>query len=287
MSPTQALEQLLDQAVEIALRGEYDQAIELYQNILTDFPDHLATNLALAYAHLQNKQIQESEQIYKKILSDFPGHTIANNQLNKIQLLKKNPTENLTGDKQNTINNLEFVQIPGKTRVISLATLGQLSVLLSLQIGQNVTIQLKKRHVEIRTPGGEYIGVLPDDLSHKLFALIQNGNQYEAFVKFASKNEVEIFMREIFQSEANHGIISFTRSIVEHRLPDTKTDSDSSEDPEVNENKKTDEEDEDENQEDEEEEEPELLDQLAEKLTEDEAELSSYADGDDFVGNDE
>lgn len=273
------IEVLLEQAVDASLSGDWGKAVDLYNQILSQREDLLAANLGLAFALMQTNELDKSIELYESILADLPSNNIAQTNLARARILKKQIGLGQTPTSLQT-QNVEFVHIPGKTKVVSLVVLGQLNTLLLLAVGQEVELVLKKRRVEVRTLGGEYIGTLPDDLSRRIFQFIENGNIYQAFVKSASKNLVEIFIKEILQSEANHSQLSFVRSNLDS-LKAKKEDSEKDATQKDDDTASADESEEAEEVEEEVEEEPELLDQLAEKITEDDSDFSPFESSDD------
>ena len=273
------IEVLLEQAVDASLSGDWGKAVDLYNQILSQREDLLAANLGLAFALMQTNELDKSIELYERILADLPSNNIAQTNLARARILKKQIGLGQTPTSLQT-QNVEFVHIPGKTKVVSLVVLGQLNTLLLLAVGQEVELVLKKRRVEVRTLGGEYIGTLPDDLSRRIFQFIENGNIYQALVKSASKNLVEIFIKEILQSEANHSQLSFVRSNLDS-LKAKKEDSEKDATQKDDDTASADESEEAEEVEEEVEEEPELLDQLAEKITEDDSDFSPFESSDD------
>ena len=45
-----------------------------------------------------------------------------------------------------------------------------------------------------------YLGLLPDDMSHHLLKLITGGNKYQALIKSVKSNSLAIIVRETFRS---------------------------------------------------------------------------------------
>ena len=105
------------------------------------------------------------------------------------------------------------MNISGKTRVITLINIGQADVLAKLKIGQKVTLKIKKRRVEVRTDDNEYVGALPDDLSKRLALFLEAGSEYATFIKEASKNIVDVFIREEKKGRRVTKYISFPKNI--------------------------------------------------------------------------
>ena len=58
----------------------------------------------------------------------------------------------------------------------------------------------KKHQVVIESFGGEYLGAVPDDLSHYLISLIKVGNNYEAYIKAVKTNTLTVVIWETQRS---------------------------------------------------------------------------------------
>ncbi len=191
MTPIDILEQ---QAIDAAVKSEWNKAIELNKQIITEDATSLGAFLRLGFAYMQIKEIKEAKNYYKKALELQPKNNIALEHLEKITILEskgKASTSNANLDA-----NL-FLELPGKTKTVKLANLGQKDELAGLNIGQEIELKEKKRRLEVRTLDGEYIGCLPDDVSRRLMHFINEGSVYKTYIKETSLNDVAIFIREI------------------------------------------------------------------------------------------
>ena len=56
------------------------------------------------------------------------------------------------------------------------------------------------------------MGTIPDDLSLRLIKFIKGGNRYQAFVKAVDRQNLEIFIQEIFRSKRFRNLPSFSPS---------------------------------------------------------------------------
>lgn len=283
------IDRLIDKAVDYSFASDWKNAIDMYEQILEQDASNMTAKLGLAFCMMQIQNYDEAESLYTQILDVFPTNNIANNNLNKIKLLKKQKTT-LTSNSP-IIPDVTFVHIPGKTKIVFAVMLGQLNVLLKLNVGQKLDLHLKKRRVELRNNENEYVAALPDDLSRRLFTLIETGNIYETWIKSVTKSTLEIFIQEVFQSPQNSEIISFPKSITpSFAVDDSNKKSEKSEEDDeksihekdIDISKTTLEEGELELESDDDDEEPEMLDQLAEKITEEEvSEFSNNYDDSD------
>ena len=64
-----------------------------------------------------------------------------------------------------------------------------------------VEMVVKNRKITIVDMNGNYLGVLPDDISHHLLRLYKGGNKYELFVKSIRVNSLSVIIKEIFRSK--------------------------------------------------------------------------------------
>jgi len=188
---------LKEKAIELALKEKWPEAITINKKIIEKEPDDLETYLRLGFALWQIGDLNAAKKAYYKALKIQPGNQIATNNLERIKILKEKHSLILTTKKQKILldPNL-FLNIPGKTRTISLVNLGQINTLAKLKVGQEVYLKIKKRRVEVRNEENEYIGALPDDLSKRLILFMNAKSQYRTFIKEVSKKNVEVFIKE-------------------------------------------------------------------------------------------
>ncbi len=204
---TTLLQQIESQAVDAAIRGDWDQAIQLNTQILRKFKGNIPALLRLGFAYLQMNKYVQSLAAYRLVLKTQPQNSIACEYVEKIELRKKNapstPRSNLVLD-----SNI-FIELPGKTKAVTLGQLGQKSVLAKLMVGEEVYLFIRKHHVEIRTESDEYIGVLPDDVGVRLMYFLENESEYTVYIQEASLSNIIVFMREMSKGKKVEKLVSF------------------------------------------------------------------------------
>lgn len=208
------IEELKKKAIDEALSGKWEDAIKTNKAILKLAPNDTDAYLALGFAFFQKKEYSKAKSYYKKALQLEPGNQIAHNNIEKIRILQKRGNVKHK-KKTSSISADEFINIPGKTKVVELVNLGQADVLAKIETGEKVYPKIKKRRIELRTSSNEYIGVLPDDISKRLIYLIKEGSEYDMYVKSAIKNSVELFIIERKKGPKVKNIISFPPNIQE------------------------------------------------------------------------
>lgn len=207
------IEELKNQAIEAAIKGKWQEAIKLNEKILSENENDLDTYLRLGFAYLEIGELTKAKRAYLKALKIQPGHQIAINNLEKIRILQKARQKiKKEGRKNFYLDPNLFLDVPGKTKVVSLVNLGQLHILAKLKIGQKVNLKIKRRKIEVRTDEGEYIGALPDDLSKRLTLFIKAKSKYSCYIKGASKKNVEVFIKEEKKGRKLKHYLSFPKN---------------------------------------------------------------------------
>lgn len=208
----QDMDFLEQQAVEAAISARWQDAIELNKKISRLDKNNLSAQLRLGYAYIQNNKLKEAKLAYRKVLRLQKGNQIAEENLERIKILelrgsKKRPKKEVRLDP-----NL-FLELPGKTKSSTLVNLGQKNALAHLVIGQQVFLKPKRRKIEIRTEGNEYIGALPDDLSKRLLLFIKAGSSYTTYIKEVNLNRIVAFIKEEKRGKKIMRYASFPRNI--------------------------------------------------------------------------
>ena len=204
------IDNLHKQAVDAALASDWEKAVLINQKITVLDAGYLDAYLALGFAYMQLGKFKESRKSYQEALSIDPNNVIARNNIDKLTILAK------TGDQSNKelpFDMSMFMNIRGKTQVISLLNVGKPDILASLHTGEKVDLRSKKRHIEVRNSDDEYIGALPDDISKRLIFFIEGKSVFGTFIKAATKNSVDVFIREEKKGRKVKNFISFPDNI--------------------------------------------------------------------------
>lgn len=258
------IEILEQQAIDAAINLEWDSATELNKQILKIDKENVDACLRLGFAYLQLKNIEESRKYYNKSLRLRPKNQVALENLERLDIMEQG-SHKKGKDRSNTnLNPSLFLEVPGKTKTISVVNLGQKKQLASVSVGQEVELKQKKRRIEVRTLNGDYLGSLPDDLSKRLIFFMKAKSVYKAYVQEASLTRIVIFIKEELKGKKVSHYTSFPANI-QNNLDKMENGED------VVENEETEEEDEEDE-----------LEKLAEKITDREEEgLSDMVTGSD------
>ena len=194
-------------AIKAALHGHWEEAVEHNLAILDAHPQDIDALNRLAKAYTELGQLKKASLTYQKVLQLDRYNQIAQKNLPKLQALKFSPTFTHPGHSHQA--NV-FIEEPGKTKTVNLIKVTNTKLINQLSPGQPVSLIPKTHTVSIITPDGTYIGALPDDLSRHLIKLIRLGNKYQAVVRLAQKNTLQILIQETFRSKRSHQAPSST-----------------------------------------------------------------------------
>lgn len=190
MENIQNLEQI---AINAAINANWEEAIKSNEKIIKREKKNVDAYLRLGFAYLQKGKIRKAKEIYNKAKKLQPGNYIIEENLERIKILESKKVSRLS---PTILNPYAFLEIPGKTKSITVVNCGQKIILAGLAIGQEVTLVPKKRRVEIRTKNKEYIGCLPDDISKRLTIFMKAGSCFNCFIKDTNLKNVVVFLNE-------------------------------------------------------------------------------------------
>jgi len=179
---------LRTQAIQTALVGDWQRAIDLNQLILQENPEDIDTLNRLAFAFLSAGNPKDAKDLYEKVLALDMQNPIAIRNLKRLYDVKSKKTTI-------TINNL-FIEEPGKTKVMDLINIADKKVLTHLRSGEQLDLRIKRSKIFAYDLDNEFIGMLPDDICQRLIKFMNSGNQYDAYVRTIDNNKLSIFIRE-------------------------------------------------------------------------------------------
>ena len=184
------------QAIQTALSGDWKNAILLNKQLIDENPQDLDSLNRLALAYAISGKIRDAKETYERVIEIDPLNPIA---LKNIKRLKEKGFSSKKPSLPTAINH-NFLEEPGKTKVIELVNTAQPKIIQTLRTGQFVYLSIKRSRIFVLADQDQYIGVLPDDIGRRLIKFLKSGNKYEAFVKSANPHHVIIFIKEIKRS---------------------------------------------------------------------------------------
>jgi tetratricopeptide (TPR) repeat protein len=202
---------LAQKAVEAALKGNWEKAIELNKKIIKATPKDTDALNRLARAHAELGDLPKAKKNSAKVLKIDPFNKIAQKCLDKWKGLKKGETIRSASSSASA-----FIEEPGKTKIVPLLHVGSEKITAKLDSGDEVKLNPHGHRVSVITQEGKYIGRLPDDIGAKLKKLMKLGNTYKVLIKSTNMSEVKVFIREIKSNPKLKDIPSFSNEKIDY-----------------------------------------------------------------------
>ncbi len=203
--------QLTQAAISAALSANWEEALKLNQQIIDLEPKNVEALNRLGRAYFELGELKQSQKYFELALECDAYNQIAAKFLKRIKTFaKKGAKVQMTPQPcYGQIDSDLFIEEPGKTRLVTLLKVAEPQKLSLLSAGMLVNLVIKNHAVAAVDTFGEYLGVLPDDLSHHLIRLMNGGNKYQAIIKTIKTNSVSILIREVFRSARFRNQASF------------------------------------------------------------------------------
>jgi tetratricopeptide (TPR) repeat protein len=204
------MDPLKNQAIQQALIGNWQEAIQYNQQILDEVPEDIDTLNRLAFAFASIGNSKEAKSLYLKVLTLDTKNPIATRNLKRIN----SQNGHAPGSQPILVNNI-FIEEPGKTKVIELINIADQKVISPLRSGEAVTLSVKRMKIFVLGNNNQYLGMLPDDVGRRLIKFLEGGNKYEAYVKTAGDHKAIIFIKETKRAKRFENQPSFTHNLSE------------------------------------------------------------------------
>ena len=200
MDSDSALLTLQEQAIKAALSANWEDALKANLEIIAVYPQNVEAINRAARAHFELGDLKTSKKLYEEALVCDPYNQIAAKFLKRIASLKGNGVKPNGLNGHVTLSSDMFIKEPGKSKLVNLNKVAEPQKLSRLSTGEEVTLNLKNHAISVTDYAGEYLGVLPDDVSHRLIRFMKGGNKYQAIIKSIRPNAVTILLKELVRA---------------------------------------------------------------------------------------
>jgi hypothetical protein len=185
---------LEEKAITAALQADWETAITLNREIQKADHSNIESYNRLGRAYSEIGQIEKAKSSYREVLKRDPYNSIALKNLERLKA-SKGKTAKITGS--TTLSPDQFMEEPGKTKVLELQDLAKPEILARLHTGDIVKVAANDSSLRFEDAAGTRLGTYKGDLSIKLAEFVRNGSVYNAYVQSVKPTEVKIFVREV------------------------------------------------------------------------------------------
>ncbi len=232
------LERHAKEAVDLALQGQWQEAVAANRSILERFPDDVETYNRLGRALTEIGEYAEARKTYERTLELDPFNSIAKKNLSRLSLMGKRAAKanarkasTRKADAHKVVADI-FVEETGKAKVVKLVSLAAKEVVAKMAPGEEITPYVEGQRLLVKNKEGDCLGEVEPKYGARLAKLAKAGNRYIAAVHSLSDKEMKVIVREVYQHPSQAGRPSFPlkdkqgyrpyvrESLLRHRLED-------------------------------------------------------------------
>lgn len=188
-------------AIDAALNSKWDEALKLNRQIIKTDPQNIDALNRQARAYMEMGRINLAKRCYCEVLKVDPYNPIALKNLKIVKAFKSKKGLQPLANGENKLSATLFLQEPGKTKIVTLLKVAEPQKLSQAFCGMKVEMVIKNHKITIVDFIGNYLGVLPDDISFLILRFLRGGNKYELFIKSIRVNSLSVLIKETFRSK--------------------------------------------------------------------------------------
>lgn len=213
---TRTKKQQADIAIQMALQGQWEQAVDINRAILESFPAEVDACNRLGKALTELGRYADASDSYTKAIEIDPLNLIAHKNLSRLATLGKTaPKKKSKNAASQKLSPEMFIEERGKTTITELAQ-PDMDVVNQLTAGDLVKLERdKKGNVFVQTMTGERFGDVESRLGQRLVKLLDGGNEYVTAISSLHEDGVKLFIRETLQGPSQVGKLSFPPTVSE------------------------------------------------------------------------
>jgi len=205
-------------AINMAMNGEWDQAVEANRAILKKSPGQVDVMNRLGKALMELGRYQESKKILDKVVSLAPHNNIAKKNLARLEQLEKEPA-GAKKERKPAGNMRIFIEEGGKAGITVLQKTASGQAVARVMPGDAVELKFQQNRIFAYTQNNEFLGQIGLKLTVRLNRLTAAGNKYEAAIIGTSQQGISVIVRETFRHPSMRGVCSFpARATEENRI---------------------------------------------------------------------
>lgn len=192
------------QAIDAAMNSRWDEALKLNKKIIKDDPKNIDALNRQARVYMEMGKLTLAKKHYSEVINIDPYNPIALKNLKIIKSFKSKGNESNGVTPINGTTKLSaslFLQEPGKTKIVNLLNVAEPQKLSKAFCGMSVLMLIKNRKIIVVDSEENYLGVIPDDVTHHLLRLLKGGNKYELYIKSIKVNGLSVLIKEIYRSK--------------------------------------------------------------------------------------
>ena len=209
------------EAVNLALRGEWERAAQVNRAILELFADDVEAMNRLSKALIEMGSYEEAGSVLDHLGKVAPYNNIARKNRARLEQMRGSAVAASRHARKTAGAPQLFIGESGKSATTLLRqTPRRLSPAL-VSPGDPVALRLEHHALNVYADDGQYLGQVDPRLGHRLSRLIEGGNTYEAAVIGVHDEGISIIIHETHRDRSLQHVASFTTRAAP--LPEPRT----------------------------------------------------------------
>ena len=204
---------LIREAVNLAVNGEWERATEVNKAILELFPFDVEAMNRLAKALIELGSYLDARSVSNQVIEVAPYNNIAKKNMARIDHLTANPgAVNGGASRQaNQANNVAqtFIEESGKSATTVIRNIRGNKNAVHVSPSDPVILEKERNSVTVKTLDGMLLGQVEPKIGNRLARLIDGGNKYSAAVLTVNEDGISIMIRETFKHRSLQNMLSF------------------------------------------------------------------------------
>lgn len=196
------------EAIALALKGEWERAVEVNQAILSLYSDDVDALNRLGKALMELNRYERAREALDAVVVKSPYNAIARKNLARLGQLESIPAGQQQVKKTVSVPQL-FIAESGKSGTTTLQKPAAARIAASVAPGDPVSLAVEQQRLRAYVREGEYLGQVEPKLARRLLRLIDGGNRYEAAALGVNDWGISIIIREVYRHPSLHNISSF------------------------------------------------------------------------------
>jgi hypothetical protein len=200
-------------AINLAKESKWEDAVATNRGILEVFPNDVEAYNRLGKALVELGRYGEAREAYTRAVEVDPNNTIARKNIARLANLKD--VEAVVPAVADKIDPNLFIEEMGKTGHSELVDLAPKEVVARMSAGDHAVLEVVDSSLVVKNLRGEYLGKVEPKLALRLLNFMEGGNRYQAGLTSVHDSNVQVIIKEVFQSEQNRGRMSFPQRVTE------------------------------------------------------------------------
>ncbi|MDA0799214.1 MAG: tetratricopeptide repeat protein [Chloroflexi bacterium] len=190
------------EAVELAMGGRWEEAAAVNRKVIAASPGDLDAYNRLGKALLELGDPQGARAAFQHSLSLDPSNPIARKNIERL-------SNGAAASGSTSLSHRMFIGDTGKSTQVALLGCATDSARPYLAPGSSIELRVNKGNVVAYSAQGQYIGIVPPRVGHRLVALMEGGNRYGGGVVTSVADTVRVLLHESYQHPSQRSKTSF------------------------------------------------------------------------------